>query len=143
MPIDFGKGKGTLSGSTIESIVDDTIASGSIYKQSNLTVQNPTRVYSSSTDTKQLEALLQVLIKLLSQVVSNTSSISNISELMIKILDIQNKLISSGTGDKNEIQKDLLQTKALVLNSIKRSNDTQSTDVIDQLMKNMESLAIQ
>ena len=143
MPIDFGKGKGTLSGSTIESIVDDTIASRSIYKQSNLTVQNPTRVYSSSTDTKQLEALLQVLIKLLSQVVSNTSSISNISELMIKILDIQNKLISSGTGDKNEIQKDLLQTKALVLNSIKRSNDTQSTDVIDQLMKNMESLAIQ
>lgn len=108
------------------------------------TITTPTRGSATVVSTKQdnTDKLMEIIVKLLAQVVDNTSSIKDIAALVIKLIDMK-QTTSENTGGNYATSKDVLSAKALALNALKQSTRETSDQSIERLIRNVEAIAAQ
>ena len=101
-------------------------------------------VSAKSKSDSSMDKLIQIIIGLLGQVVSNTSAIKDISSLLIQLIDL--KASSSGSGmtddEKKSLSKDMGIMKALIANSYETQTGSEDANLA-RLIKNVEAIAQQ
>lgn len=115
-----GKGSGIDLKSTVKSV------------SSNKVVRSYSIDNSSSND---VNTLLGAIIKLLSQAVDNTASIQSIADAVVTLVDTK----AANVTDV-ETKKQLLDTKAQMLNLIRQQNTTNASTSLSDLITDMEAI---
>lgn len=134
-----GSGINNTANQTSDYQVTTTIPSTSAGKGSTTMVPASSRTSSGET----MDKLIQVVIGLLSQVVSNTSAIKDISTLLVKLLDLKSSSnnVSGLTDDeKTYFSSELGIMKALIAQSYE-SNSQSEDENIATLIRNVEAIA--
>ena len=91
-----------------------------------------------STNTNDTISLLKSIIKLLAQIVDNTKDVSEIVEILSKIVSIQS------TDAKGEFKKDLVSLKSQLVNKLNSYNRTNNgSSDLSTLMNSIENLAME
>lgn len=145
-----GKGSGLLnnySGKGSSVSTGTTTRQTPSYKYTSIS-QNSTGSYGVSTpnvvinqkdkSTSTTDKILEVLVGLLSQVVSNTASIKDIVSVLSKLVDAK----SENTTDL-ETRKELLNTKVMMLRSMQENMKSNDTQTLEKLIRNVEAIAQQ
>ena len=114
-----GKGSGVDLKSTVKSVSSNRVARYSIDN-------------SSSND---VNTLLGAIIKLLAQAVDNTASIQSIADAVVTLVDTK----AANVTDV-ETKKQLLDTKAQMLNLIRQQNTTNASTSLSDLITDMEAI---
>ena len=112
-----GKGFGVDLGSTVKSISSNRV----------------TRSYSTNTSSSDVNTLLGAIIKLLAQAVDNTASIQSIADAVVTLVDSK----AANVTDV-ETKKQLLDTKAQMLNLIRQQNNASASTSLSDLISDME-----
>lgn len=115
-----GKGSGVDLKSTVKSVSSNRVAR-------SYSIDN-----SSSND---VNTLLGAIIKLLSQAVDNTASIQSIADAVVTLVDTK----AANVTDV-ETKKQLLDTKAQMLNLIRQQNTTNASTSLSDLITDMEAI---
>lgn len=115
-----GKGSGVDIKSTVKSVSSNRVAR-------SYSIDN-----SSSND---VNTLLGAIIKLLSQAVDNTASIQSIADAVVTLVDTK----AANVTDV-ETKKQLLDTKAQMLNLIRQQNTTNASTSLSDLITDMEAI---
>lgn len=115
-----GKGSGVDLKSTVKSVSSNKVAR-------SYSIDN-----SSSND---VNTLLGAIIKLLSQAVDNTASIQSIADAVVTLVDTK----AANVTDV-ETKKQLLDTKAQMLNLIRQQNTTNASTSLSDLITDMEAI---
>ena len=115
-----GKGSGIDLKSTVKSVSSNKVAR-------SYSIDN-----SSSND---VNTLLGAIIKLLSQAVDNTASIQSIADAVVTLVDTK----AANVTDV-ETKKQLLDTKAQMLNLIRQQNTTNASTSLSDLITDMEAI---
>lgn len=115
-----GKGSGVDIKSTVKSVSSNRVAR-------SYSIDN-----SSSND---VNTLLGAIIKLLSQAVDNTASIQSIADAVVTLVDTK----ATNVTDV-ETKKQLLDTKAQMLNLIRQQNTTNASTSLSDLITDMEAI---
>lgn len=115
-----GKGSGVDLKSTVKSVSSNRVAR-------SYSIDN-----SSSND---VNTLLGAIIKLLSQAVDNTASIQSIADAVVTLVDTK----AANVTDV-ETKKQLLDTKAQMLNLIRQQNTTNASTSLSDLIIDMEAI---
>lgn len=129
----MGKGSGLddNNGTTIYSPTDSTIP---IYS-ANITRNQVAVDSKSSIDTN---ALLNAIIKLLTQEVKNTASIQGIADAIVTLVDSK---VNSETDVSTK--KQLLDTKQQVLSLVRTQNNSSASTSLNDLITSVESITTQ
>ena len=115
-----GKGSGVDLKSTVKSVSSNKVAR-------SYSIDN-----SSSND---VNTLLGAIIKLLSQAVDNTASIQSIADAVVTLVDTK----AANVTDV-ETKKQLLDTKAQMLNLIRQQNTSNASTSLSDLITDMEAI---
>lgn len=115
-----GKGSGVDIKSTVKSVSSNRVAR-------SYSIDN-----SSSND---VNTLLGAIIKLLSQAVDNTASIQSIADAVVTLVDTK----AANVTDV-ETKKQLLDTKAQMLNLIRQQNTSNASTSLSDLITDMEAI---
>lgn len=115
-----GKGSGVDIKSTVKSVSSNRVAR-------SYSIDN-----SSSND---VNTLLGAIIKLLSQAVDNTASIQSIADAVVTLVDTKAVNVTDV-----ETKKQLLDTKAQMLNLIRQQNTTNASTSLSDLITDMEAI---
>lgn len=115
-----GKGSGVDLKSTVKSVSSNRVAR-------SYSIDN-----SSSND---VNTLLGAIIKLLSQAVDNTASIQSIADAVVTLVDTK----AANVTDV-ETKKQLLDTKAQMLNLIRQQNTSNASTSLSDLITDMEAI---
>lgn len=115
-----GKGSGVDIKSTVKSVSSNRVAR-------SYSIDN-----SSSND---VNTLLGAIIKLLSQAVDNTASIQSIADAVVTLVDTK----AANVTDV-ETKKQLLNTKAQMLNLIRQQNTSNASTSLSDLITDMEAI---
>lgn len=115
-----GKGSGVDLKSTVKSVSSNKVAR-------SYSIDN-----SSSND---VNTLLGAIIKLLGQAVDNTASIQSIADAVVTLVDTK----AANVTDV-ETKKQLLDTKAQMLNLIRQQNTTNASTSLSDLITDMEAI---
>lgn len=115
-----GKGSGVDLKSTVKSVSSNKVAR-------SCSIDN-----SSSND---VNTLLGAIIKLLSQAVDNTASIQSIADAVVTLVDTK----AANVTDV-ETKKQLLDTKAQMLNLIRQQNTSNASTSLSDLITDMEAI---
>lgn len=115
-----GKGSGVDLKSTVKSVSSNKVAR-------SYSIDN-----SSSND---VNTLLGAIIKLLAQAVDNTASIQSIADAVVTLVDTK----AANVTDV-ETKKQLLDTKAQMLNLIRQQNTTNASTSLSDLITDMEAI---
>ena len=115
-----GKGSGVDLKSTVKSVSSNKVAR-------SYSIDN-----SSSND---VNTLLGAIIKLLAQAVDNTASIRSIADAVVTLVDTK----AANVTDV-ETKKQLLDTKAQMLNLIRQQNTTNASTSLSDLITDMEAI---
>lgn len=115
-----GKGSGVDLKSTVKSVSSNRVAR-------SYSIDN-----SSSND---VNTLLGAIIKLLSQAVDNTASIQSIADAVVTLVDTK----AANVTDV-ETKKQLLNTKAQMLNLIRQQNTSNASTSLSDLITDMEAI---
>lgn len=135
---------------------DDVAWSGAGSGLSSDTKPTPSYNYSKSTNTSKpiaveatnsnnqkssnVDKLIEVVVKLLGQVVNNTSSIKDIASLLVKLVDLKG---SDGSGSSNTAINTAMTSSQLALQALRESTRTTEDEEIMKLIKSVESIAMQ
>ena len=106
------------------------------YKSTNTKTVKSNNIQSNNND-----KLIEVLIKLLSQVVINTSSIKDIANLLIKLMDL--KVNEKTNNASDTATKGVITASQLALQALRESTRTTEDEEIAKLIKSVESIAMQ
>mgnify|MGYP002672120214 CR=1 FL=1 len=98
---------------------------------------------SSSTDTDTINKLIEVVVKLLAQVVDNTGSIKDIAKLMVKLVEVKENSSNSTNSEITGIKRDLVKTKASLTSMLADVAQSQSNQSLEQLISSVEAIAAQ
>ena len=143
-------GIGTKASSAISSISRNKTAtpklsfndfagkgSGVDYSTSNTSSARSvvSRSYSVDTSSSDTNTLLGAIIKLLAQAVDNTASIQSIADAVVTLVDTK----AANVTDV-ETKKQLLDTKAQMLNLIRQQNTTNASTSLGDLISDMEAI---
>lgn len=115
-----GKGSGVDLKSTVKSVSSNKVAR-------SYSIDN-----SSSND---VNTLLGAIIKLLAQAVDNTASIQSIADAVVTLVDTK----AANVTDV-ETKKQLLDTKAQMLNLIRQQNTSNASTSLSDLITDMEAI---
>lgn len=115
-----GKGSGVDLKSTVKSVSSNRVAR-------SYSIDN-----SSSND---VNTLLGAIIKLLAQAVDNTASIQSIADAVVTLVDTK----AANVTDV-ETKKQLLDTKAQMLNLIRQQNTSNASTSLSDLITDMEAI---
>lgn len=117
------------------------------YDYAKTTTNNSSRtntvVHIDNKSNSNNESLLAAMVKLLTQVVTNTASIKEIAALVVQVVELQKTVASDKGTDNTEINRELLKTKAAVLKAMRNSNSMSEAESIQQLIRNVEAIAVQ
>lgn len=128
IPWSGGKGSGLSTPSYSGNSSTSTSTLGS--SNTKIIVQN-----QNNNDTTS--QLINIVVKLLSQVVDNTSSIKDIASLLVKVLG------SNNTTTKSNVATDA-NTQALMLQALQQSSQSSNIDSsLESLIANVEAIAAQ
>ena len=133
---------------------DDVAWSGAGSGLSSDTKPTPSYNYSKSTTkpviiestssnnqkSSNVDKLIEVVVKLLSQVVNNTSSIKDIASLLVKLVDLKG---SDDSGNNNSAINTAMTSSQLALQALRESTRTTEDEEIMKLIKSVESIAMQ
>ena len=133
---------------------DDVAWSGAGSGLSSDTKPTPSYNYSKSTTkpviiestssnnqkSSNVDKLIEVVVKLLSQVVNNTSSIKDIASLLVKLVDLKG---SDDSGNSNSAINTAMTSSQLALQALRESTRTTEDEEIMKLIKSVESIAMQ
>lgn len=133
---------------------DDVAWSGAGSGLSSDTKPTPSYNYSKSTTkpviieatssnnqkSSNVDKLIEVVVKLLSQVVNNTSSIKDIASLLVKLVDLKG---SDDSGNSNSAINAAMTSSQLALQALRESTRTTEDEEIMKLIKSVESIAMQ
>ena len=133
---------------------DDVAWSGAGSGLSSDTKPTPSYNYSKSTTkpviiettnsndqkSSNVDKLIEVVVKLLGQVVNNTSSIKDIASLLVKLVDLKG---SDGSGSSNTAINTAMTSSQLALQALRESTRTTEDEEIMKLIKSVESIAMQ
>lgn len=114
-----GKGSGVDLSSTVKSVSSSKV----------------TRSYSADTSSSDVNTLLGAIIKLLAQAVDNTASIQSIADAVVTLVDTK----AANVTDV-ETKKQLLDTKAQMLNLIRQQNNASASTSLSDLISDMEAI---
>lgn len=114
-----GKGSGVDLSSTVKSVSSSKV----------------TRSYSTDTSSSDVNTLLGAIIKLLAQAVDNTASIQSIADAVVTLVDTK----AANVTDV-ETKKQLLDTKAQMLNLIRQQNTNNASTSLSDLISDMEAI---
>lgn len=111
--------------------------SGIDYSTSNISSVRSTvsRSYSADTSSSDTNTLLGAIIKLLAQAVDNTASIQSIADAVVTLVDTK----AANVTDV-ETKKQLLDTKAQMLNLIRQQNTSNASTSLSDLITDMEAI---
>ena len=98
---------------------------------------------SSSIDTDTINKLIEVVVKLLAQVVDNTGSIKDIAKLMVKLVEVKENSSNSTDSEITGIKRDLVKTKASLTSMLADVAQSQSNQSLEQLISSVEAIAAQ
>ncbi len=111
---------------------------------SNASTNKPVVVQQqSSTDTDTINKLIEVVVKLLSQVVDNTGSIKDIAKLLVKLVETKESSSNSNDSEITDIKRDLVKTKASLTSMMANVAQSQSNQSLEQLISSVEAIAAQ
>ena len=133
---------------------DDVAWSGAGSGLSSDTKPTPSYNYSKSTtkpviiestssnnqNSSNVDKLIEVVVKLLSQVVNNTSSIKDIASLLVKLVDLKGS--DDSTNNSTAINTAMTSSQ-LALQALRESTRTTEDEEIMKLIKSVESIAMQ
>ena len=133
---------------------DDVAWSGAGSGLSSDTKPTPSYNYSKSTTkpviiestssnnqkSSNVDKLIEVVVKLLSQVVNNTSSIKDIASLLVKLVDLKG---SDDSSNSNSAINAAMTSSQLALQALRESTRTTEDEEIMKLIKSVESIAMQ
>lgn len=133
---------------------DDVALSGAGSGLSSDTKLTPSYNYSKSTTkpviiestssnnqkSSNVDKLIEVVVKLLSQVVNNTSSIKDIASLLVKLVDLKG---SDDSSNSNSAINAAMTSSQLALQALRESTRTTEDEEIMKLIKSVESIAMQ
>lgn len=100
-------------------------------------------VQQSSTDTDTVNKLIEVVVKLLSQVVDNTGSIKDIAKLLVKLVETKESSSNTNNSEITDIKRDLVKTKASLTSMLADVAQSQSNQSLEQLISSVEAIAAQ
>lgn len=95
---------------------------------------------SNNQKSSNVDKLIEVVVKLLSQVVNNTSSIKDIASLLVKLVDLKG---SDDSGNSNSAINTAMTSSQLALQALRESTRTTEDEEIMKLIKSVESIAMQ
>ena len=87
--------------------------------------------------------LLELLIKLLAQVVDNTGSIKQIATLLVQIVEMKSDNSNTTNKEINEVKRDLVKTKASLTSMMTDIAQSQSNQTLEDLIRSVEAIAAQ
>ena len=95
---------------------------------------------SNNQKSSNVDKLIEVVVKLLSQVVNNTSSIKDIASLLVKLVDLKG---SDDSSNSNSAINAAMTSSQLALQALRESTRTTEDEEIMKLIKSVESIAMQ
>ena len=107
-----------------------------------ITVTQPT----TSNQSNNTDRLIEVVVKLLAQVVNNTSSIKDIASLLVKLIDIKSNNTGTSTGSSDlskTAAKGAYSASQLALQALRQSTSTTEDEEIAKLIRSVEAIAMQ
>ena len=114
-------------------------------KSTSATTTTPTstrtQVTTVRTNTSTTNKLVEIVVKLLSQVVDNTASIKDIASLLVKLID------AKGTGNNSSLSeaaaKGAINASQLAMQALRESTRSTQNEEIMKLIQSVESIAMQ
>lgn len=95
---------------------------------------------SNNQKSSNVDKLIEVVVKLLGQVVNNTSSIKDIASLLVKLVDLKG---SDGSRNNSTAINAAMTSSQLALQALRESTRTTEDEEIMKLIKSVESIAMQ
>ena len=135
-----GSGSG-LTTPTMKSKDTPSFNYGSSTPETITVTQSTTSNQSNNTD-----RLIEVVVKLLAQVVNNTSSIKDIASLLVKLMDMKSNNTSTSTGSSDlskTAAKGAYSASQLALQALRQSTSTTEDEEIAKLIRSVEAIAMQ
>lgn len=104
-------------------------------RSSSISGSNTTKiVVQNQNNNDNTSQLIDIVVKLLSQVVDNTSSIKDIASLLVKVLGSSNTKTNNSNNTSNQ---------ALLLQALQQSSQTNLDSSLESLIANVEAIAAQ
>ena len=142
-PWSVGSGSGLFSNRYLKSNTgrgsEDVLSALSKYTEQLGTTMQTVTTNGSTTATKDdTSSLLKAIIKLLAQIVDNTQDVSEIVEILSKIVNIQSDSTKAGA------KQDLTNLKSQLVNKLNNYNRSNTgSDNLSVLMDSIENLAME
>lgn len=104
-------------------------------RSSSISGSNSTKIIvQNQNNNDNTSQLIDIVVKLLSQVVDNTSSIKDIASLLVKVLGSSNIKTNNSNNTSNQ---------ALLLQALQQSSQTNVDSSLESLIANVEAIAAQ
>ena len=104
-------------------------------RSSSISGSNATKIIvQNQNNNDNTSQLIDIVVKLLSQVVDNTSSIKDIASLLVKVLGSSNTKTNNSNNTSNQ---------ALLLQALQQSSQTNVDSSLESLIANVEAIAAQ
>lgn len=97
----------------------------------------------TNNNQSNVDKLVEIVIKLLAQVVDNTSSIKDIASLLVKLLDIKSSSSTNDSSMANTAAKGAIKASQLALQALSESTKNTNNEEILKLIQSVESIAMQ
>lgn len=132
------------AGSGISSDTKTTPAYSSYAKEvTKATTTNTAVTNNKSNNQSNVDKLVEIVIKLLAQVVDNTSSIKDIASLLVKLLDLKSSSNASDSSIASSAAKGAMQASQLALKALSESAKNTDSEEMLKLIQSVESIAMQ
>lgn len=132
------------AGSGISSDTKTTPAYSSYAKEvTKATTTNTAVTNNKSNNQSNIDKLVEIVIKLLAQVVDNTSSIKDIASLLVKLLDLKSSSNASDSSIASSAAKGAMQASQLALKALSESAKNTDSEEMLKLIQSVESIAMQ
>lgn len=132
------------AGSGISSDTKTTPAYSSYAKEvTKATTTNTAVTNNKSNNQSNVDKLVEIVIKLLAQVVDNTSSIKDIASLLVKLLDLKSSSNASDSSIAGSAAKGAMQASQLALKALSESAKNTDSEEMLKLIQSVESIAMQ
>lgn len=132
------------AGSGISSDTKTTPAYSSYAKEvTKATTTNTAVANNKSNNQSNVDKLVEIVIKLLAQVVDNTSSIKDIASLLVKLLDLKSSSNASDSSIASSAAKGAMQASQLALKALSESAKNTDSEEMLKLIQSVESIAMQ
>lgn len=132
------------AGSGISSDTKTTPAYSSYAKEvTKATTTNTAVANNKFNNQSNVDKLVEIVIKLLAQVVDNTSSIKDIASLLVKLLDLKSSSNASDSSIASSAAKGAMQASQLALKALSESAKNTDSEEMLKLIQSVESIAMQ